>query len=161
MKDDLRTLIAMPIYWHEEKSFREWGGLGLTVSTFDHRLTADEADARPMSYREFGRDKLDDYLVGERRWKSFYRELAADGAMIGNRQNDKLLDLAPTSGRLARVVRDSLRERRLMNVIFKRWPVRVLGGFDRTDLLLPLNREVRDRLEASVKAYGLFILESK
>ena len=45
-----------------------------------------------------------------------------------------------------------------MNVVFIAEPVRLLGGHDRTDFLLPPTTEVRERLKVLAGEHGLFVL---
>lgn len=156
MSDALRLLESKRIHWHQEDPYRDWGDLRLQVSIFDHFLNEEEAD-NPLIFYRLAREKgvEAEYRDGENKWLDFYHHLSRDGATIGGTDGIRLRHLSPASGRLYRIIIDSLRERRLMNIVFRAEPVRVLGGHDRTDLLLPPNKEVRDRLKLIARDCGL------
>jgi hypothetical protein len=158
----LNILLARRVHWWEPDSFREWGDLALHVSVFDHRLTEDEAADSPIMGYQLSRREgaMPAYIAGERRWEAFYRELASAGARMMDERRHRIVTIDGSSGRLARLVRASLREQRLMDVIFDRWPVRVLGGHDRTDLLLPATAQEREAISALAMQHGLHVLPS-
>lgn len=159
MSDTMRLLTSKKIYWHQEDPYREWGDLWLQVSIFNHYLKEAEMNNPLMFYRLACESGVEaEYLDGENRWLTFCRYLSREGATIGGVDGLRLINLRSTSGRLRKIIIDSLRERRLMNVIFKAEPVRVLGGHDRTDFLLPPNVEVRERLKLIAKDCGLHAL---
>ncbi|CAN5275719.1 hypothetical protein BH10PSE3_BH10PSE3_20700 [soil metagenome] len=165
MNADLHSLLAKGVHWDDlapgvsADPLRDWGDLPLHVSVFDHSLSAEEASAIPYMFFRQAADAgaLREYLEGERRFEAFYAELAEKGGhvQLGWRRRHFM---PATSGRLRRIVRDSLRERRLMDVVFEAAPVRVLGGHDRTDVLLPATQAAKEALTAAVLRHGLFVL---
>ena len=174
MNVDLMALISKRIHWddtwplkslHQPDEFREWGDLPFHLSTFDHSLTEEELTATeapmavPFLFYGEAREKglLQDYLPGEARFEAFYSELSRGGAWI-DLYSRKPTFLPGSSRRLARLIKDSLRERRLMDVTFEALPVRVLGGHDRTDLLLPATKAIRSELQSMAVRHGLFVL---
>ena len=161
MSDALRSLLSRRVHLGEDKPFREWGDLVLHISVFDHRLTEEEAASNPtMFYRlAVEQDNLQPYLEGEQRWLSFYRELASEGACVIDGRRKSTLRLPASSGRLSRLVKDSVRERRLMDAIFNRFPTRVLGGYDRTDTFLPATRQERVHVADLALSHGLHVLD--
>ena len=161
MSDALRSLLSRRVHLGEDKPFREWGDLVLNIFVFEHWLTEAEAASNPtMFYRlAVAQGNLQQYFEGERRWLSFYRELASEGAcVIDRRRRELAVRLPASSGRLSRLVRDSVRERRLMDAIFNRFPTRVLGGYDRTDTFLPATRQERVHVADLALSHGLHVL---
>lgn len=172
---DLIALISRRIHWddtcppdpsHHVNEFREWGDLPFFVSTFDHPLTEQELVASeaeptfiPFLYYGEARKKgfLRDYMLGEARFDAFYSELSREGAWLAL-SSRKPMFLPGTSRRLSRLIQDSLREHRRMDVTFQALPVRVLGGHDRTDLFLPATAAVRDEVQSMAIRHGLSVL---
>ena len=175
MNADLMALISKRIHWddtwpstpsHHVNEFREWGDLPFFVSTFDHPLrekelvaTEEEPTFIPFLYYGEARKKgfLQDYRLGEARFEAFYNELSKGGAWLGL-SSRKPIFLPSSSRRLARLIKDSLREHRRMDVTFQALPVRVLGGHDRTDLFLSATAAIRDELQSMAIRHGLFVL---
>lgn len=175
MGPDLLALISRRIHWditwppdpsRQVNEFHEWGDLPFFVSTFDHPLTEKELVASkeeptfvPFLYYGEARKKgfLQDYMLGEARFKAFYSELSRKGAWLGL-SSRKPMFLPGSSRRLSRLIKDSLREHRRMDITFQALPVRVLGGHDRTDLFLPATAAVRDEIRSMAIRHGLFVL---
>ena len=163
----MRTLLSRRVHWDDAmpgeprrvNEFREWGDLPFHVSVFDHSLTEDEAAASPLMFYRLAHERgaLAEYLAGEARFEAFYAELSRDGAWIGLQGRRPRL-LPGASRRLARTIKDSLRERRLMDLTFQALPVRVYGGYDRTDLMLPAGKAIGEALQAVAIRHGLFVL---
>ncbi|GEM_PF-1433019 len=172
MTPDLKSLLSRRIHWDdslpgepvkEPNPYREWGDLPLFVSIFDHSLSEEECAAEAfMFYADaVKRGHVAAYLEGERRFEAFYAELAREGAYVADGWRRGRRFLPASSGRLKRIVRDSLRERpgfRHMDMVFAAASVRVIGGHDRTDVLLPETIVARDEVLAAVRRHGLHVL---
>lgn len=127
------------------------------VSIFDHWLTADECDAAVMRFD----DDLDgakqvEYLGGENRFLRFYRHLAERGA-VSNRDGS-VVGFESMSSDLEAIIVASLREERLMDVYFCGLGVRVLGRYDRTDMVILDSADSLPALIEAVAGAGLFVL---
>ena len=167
MDADLRALLSRRVHWDDAmlgepqrvNEFREWGDLPFHVSIFDHSLTGEEAAASPIMFYRLAHERgaMREYLAGEARFEAFYAELSRDGAWI-DLQGRRPRWLPGSSQRLVRTIRDSLRERRLMHLTFPALPVRVYGGYDRTDLMLPASKAIGKALQAMAVRHGLFVL---
>ncbi|SHL51482.1 hypothetical protein SAMN05444272_0762 [Roseibium suaedae] len=99
---------------------------------------------------------LEEYMRGERKFLRFYSSLSGDG-VICNRPGP-LRRLEANSGLLEDVLVNSLREIRLMDVYFIGAGLRVLGGYDRTDLVIAECREKLVSFQRRANEFGLFHL---
>jgi len=133
------------------------GYLPVQVSVFDHWLEESEADAEPLLFYALALQKgaLPAYLAGERQFLAFYRRLAEDGAWI--RVNGTARPLEPAE--LEMILLSSLRENQPMDIWFESPPVRVLGGYDRTDTVLTRSADAAAWVSALAREKGLFVLE--
>lgn len=98
------------------------------------------------------------YAQGERRFLDFYLALASQGVLC--RQDDTVRELAGDEPEFERILIDSLRENRLMDVYFIRDRVRAIGGFDRTDLLILENAADLFLIRTYAAQAGLHILDA-
>lgn len=160
MTDALPTLLRKRIRWHEEDPFADWPVLSMSISVFDHRLTEVEAEESPIMFYQLAREEgaETEYLKGEKLWLDFYGELSRAGAAITIPGSQRVVQVRAESGRLKRTIIDSLRERRPMNVVFYTYPLRAIGGYDRTDHLLASTSKVRDQVAEVARRAGLFVL---
>jgi hypothetical protein len=124
------------------------------VSVFDHWLTeAEAADCALMSYSQAVRHAQEPaYREQEARFMAFYADLLGgspatlpDGSAVGG---------ANVSDVLIR----SLREQALMDIYLPARRLRVIGGYDRTDLLLFEHEGGIEAVAALATQYGLFVL---
>ncbi|PLR18891.1 hypothetical protein SGCZBJ_24985 [Caulobacter zeae] len=144
----------------EPPPLHEWGDLPFWVSAFDHRLSQEEYVAAlfvnfPGAVHH---GALADYLEGERGLEAYYAELAREGAYVWQGERRGFRFMPASSGRLSRIIRDSLRERRSMDIYFVATPVRVIGGWNRTDAILPASEAVRETAAAAARRHGVFVL---
>lgn len=135
--------------------------LGLSscyVSIFDRWLSEQEAADSPLMSYSIALDAgcLEEYMRGERKFLRFYSSLSGDG-VICNRPGP-LRRLEANSGLLEDVLVNSLREIRLMDVYFIGAGLRVLGGYDRTDLVIAECREKLVSFQRRANEFGLFHL---
>ncbi len=142
----------------EEKDISEMGLAYASISVFDHWLSEEEAGASPlMSYSIALRaGKLDDYLVGEHKLLELYRMLGRHGAICNYPRPFRKFDIVDVE--LEKVLMSSLREQRLMDVYFADFGVRVMGGYDRTDLIIAESPKQLELLCSQVSKFGLFVL---
>lgn len=130
----------------------------VSVSLFDHWLTDEEAGAsKTICYRAaVEADAVDEYLEGERKFLNFYESLAAEG-VICNRPAPLRL-LAANDPKFRELLVASLREQKLMDVYFLSANVRIIGRYDRTDLVLLESLTDLPTFGAVVRSAGLSIL---
>lgn len=126
------------------------------VSVFDHWLTEEEAEVCEIftykQAKEFG--KLQLYEAGERSFLSLYRSLARSSNVIPHPEF-----AAVTSAEdLETIFIRSLREQSLMDICFENFNLRVVGGFDRTDLFIFGDSVHMSRVEQMAKDGGLYVL---
>ncbi|OBZ96469.1 hypothetical protein ADU59_07060 [Pararhizobium polonicum] len=128
------------------------------ISVFDHWLSEEEAGASPlMTYSlALQKGRLDDYLAGERKFLELYRMLGRHGTICNRPRPVRKFETVDV--RLEKVMVDSLREKRLMDIYFSDFGVRVLGGYDRTDLLIAETLQKLELLLSQVNQFGLFVL---
>ncbi len=170
MTPDLKSLLSRRIHWDdslpgepvkEPNPYREWGDLPFSVSVFDHWLSEEEYIAEPVVRHHDAVKKglMAGYLEGERRFEAFYAELGREGAYLEARWRQGGRRFVPaSSGLLKRIVRHSLREGRGMDLVFVAAPVRVIGCWNRTDLLLPETAAIRNEVAAAAMRHGLHVL---
>jgi len=128
------------------------------VSVFDHRLTEAEFVKKEfVCHSEALRNgNIEKYMIGEKKFISMYMDMAKDGVVTI--LNGKQIDLAYNSKALYSIITDSLREIVPMDVYFNRYEVRVVGGFDRTDLFLSVKNPPEKELYSCISLHGLYIL---
>lgn len=155
-----------PSYDSGKDSTQEFVDLGyfpVWLSIFDHWLSAEEAETPLMFYRlarEHG--MLKEYMVGEKKFLSFYHALAKDGVYIA--QGGKVFQADADDPDFRKVVRTSLREKKMgdfMDVYFIGPALRVLGGYDRTDRLLLRRRDGLPALYTMAEQHGLHLLRKE
>lgn len=133
------------------------------VSVFDHWLTLEEVNScETLFYRvavEAG--KAEEYMVGERRFLSFYRALAQDGAYV--RKGKRIWLTEADDPAFIAILENSLRETTvytLMNTYFIGPAVFARGGWDRTDLLLMRSKLALAALEPIAREHGVYLLSA-
>jgi hypothetical protein len=132
---------------------------GFCVSIFDHWLSLDEAEASAVMSHGGAKalGGLAGYMAGERKFLKFYRSLCVGGVWIND---GRKLDFTPGYNlKSEKLFTHSLRDRRLMDVIFPESGVRVVGGYDRTDTVVPLAPGARETAAARAAEAGLHILD--
>ncbi|MBP1860713.1 hypothetical protein [Rhizobium herbae] len=142
----------------EEKDLSEMGLAYARISVFDHWLSAVEAKSSPlMSYSiALAAGKLDDYLAGEHKLLDPYRMLGHHGSICSYPRPFRKFDTVDV--KREKILMDSLREKHLMDVYFMDFGIRVMGGYDRTDLLIAESPSELELLLSHVSQFGLFIL---
>lgn len=128
------------------------------VSVFDHWLTDDEASASNIITFEASVKNNAEmaYLDGERRFLDLYFSLACEGVVCNRPTHERTLFKEDKF--LEDVLLKSLRERCLMDVYFKNCQARVVGGYDRTDLILVRSESDLKRICIEVQKAGLHVL---
>lgn len=141
-----------------EKDVSEMGIAYAFISVFDHWLSAYEAESSPlMAYSLALRaGRLDDYLVGEHKFLKLYRMLGRHGLVCNRPRPVRKFETVDVD--LEKVLIGSLREECLMDIYFSDFGVRVMGGYDRTDLLIAETPQKLEFLFAQVSKFGLFVL---
>lgn len=129
-----------------------------SISVFDHWLGEDEASENPLMSYSIASDSgvLEKYLEGEKEFLNFYSSLS-DCGVICNRPGT-LRKFESINSELEQIFVNSLREKRLMDVYFIGSGVRVIGRYDRTDLIIADTPEQLNSLRAKVVQFGLFVL---
>ncbi|GAB7126929.1 hypothetical protein JCM19000A_14360 [Silvimonas sp. JCM 19000] len=133
----------------------------MSISVFDHWLSEEEAGScRFMNFKvALGQDAEDDYIIGEKRFLDFYSSLAVDGVVLNSDAQPEFM--RNDDCRLQTVFLESLREKRLMDAYFVANQVRVVGGYDRTDLLILADQRYRAEIEVMAQNCGLFVLHAR
>ncbi|NEI11063.1 hypothetical protein GR220_03520 [Rhizobium leguminosarum] len=128
------------------------------VSVFDHWLTEAECMATNLfTYRNaFKANQLQDYLAGERKFLALYNHLGNAGTIVNC--PGVLRSINSASSEFQRILRRSLREALFMDIYLEGYGVRILGNFDRTDVIIADTREQLDVLEAEIAKFGLHML---
>ncbi|WP_146171864.1 hypothetical protein [Pseudoduganella armeniaca] len=129
------------------------------VSVFDHWLSEQEAADNPlMSYSiALNAGALEGYLQGERKFLNFYSSLSMFGVACNRPGPPRMFKtLTPE---LENIFVNSLREKRSMDVYFKEAEVRVIGRYDRTDLLIADSQEQLNFFLLKAHQFGLFALK--
>lgn len=141
-----------PLSRFDDAELARLGYRPLHVSVFDHWLSEAEAAACAYISRQLAekRGALDAYAAGESRFLSLYHGLVLTGAC------DVDGPLSPVAAE--RIIRASLREEALMDIRFPEFRVRVVGGWDRTDLFLLEPGADLPALTARVTRAGLHLL---
>ena len=130
----------------------------ISLSIFNHWLSEEDAAICPiMNFAiavEAGR--LSEYLKGEISFLDFYYRLSEAGVVVNSALFPDVM--SRDDPRLSAVFTESLRETRAMDAYFIGPQVRVVGGYDRTDLLILEDRCRRAQIEALAQDCGLFVL---
>ncbi|MFC0134260.1 hypothetical protein [Massilia eurypsychrophila] len=134
------------------------GYIFANISIFDHWLTETEAsECEILTYAgALANQALAEYVKGERKFLDFYALLARDG-VICNRPNP-IREIASADEELKLIFTNSLRERRFMDVFFIAETVRVMGRWDRTDLVFFQSVGQMRSFQEKVHQAGLFLL---
>ena len=129
------------------------------ISVFDHWLNEQEAaDNLLMSYSiALDAGALDGYLQGEQKFLSFYSSLSTCG-VVCNRPGPLRMFEALTP-ELQEIFVNSLREKRSMDLYFKGVGVRIMGRYDRTDLVIADSQEQLNSFLPKAHEFGLFELK--
>lgn len=121
------------------EEFAKYGYVPRCVSIFDHWLTREEVEnCGYMSFKEAMKSGLKElYLEQETRFLGFYRNLLSSGGVYRTDWRANLLAFhSAWDDGLAAIIRANLREERLFELYSDRFSLRIIGGYDRTDLLL-------------------------
>ncbi|HTI44838.1 MAG TPA: hypothetical protein VL462_00570 [Candidatus Nitrosotalea sp.] len=148
---------------HEIPAFAALGYSPILLCVFDHILTAEEANNCGIMFYEEARErnKLDAYFAGEKRFLSFYRDLAKEGVYLYRDDTREVWQTSADDPEFIAVLTNSLREvhpEQLMDVYFIGPAIRARGGFDRTDLLYLRNPGYLPTLTKLVQQHGLHLL---
>lgn len=145
----------------EENDFSKFGYMQVAVSIFDHWLDVLEAEkSKIITYSiALQEERLKEYIEGENRFLKLYTELGAGGVVI-NRKGPPY-QLEACSQKFRNILINSLREKRLMDVYFLEMRLRIIGGYDRTDLLLLEDWKTFPLLEKKIQESGLHILQNQ
>ncbi|WP_245436758.1 hypothetical protein [Rhizobium chutanense] len=110
-----------------------------------------------FTYRNaFKANQLQDYLAGERKFLALYNHLGSAGTIVNC--PGVLRSINSASSEFQRILRRSLREALFMDIYLEGYGVRILGNFDRTDVIIADTRKQLDVLEAEIAKFGLHML---
>jgi len=142
----------------DDEEFARQGYIPRWLSIFEHWLSTEEADACAYLFFEqalkAGLEAL--YLEQEARFLSFYRDLLT-GPISG--YSDGTLSFYEGWGdMLAKDIQASLREKCFIDLHCSRRQLRIMGGYDRTDLLLFKNIGQIPLVQDLSTRHGLFLL---
>jgi len=128
------------------------------VSVFDHWLTEAECTATSLFTYESAlkANQLQDYLAGERKFLALYNHLGNAGTIVNF--SGVLRPVVSASSEFQRILRRSLREARFMDVYLEGYGVRILGNYDRTDVIIAETCEQLDVLETEIARFDLHML---
>lgn len=128
------------------------------LSVFDHWLDENEADEclvlNYMSAKE--NNALYEYLLGEKMFINFYSELAEQGVVFNKPK--KTFSIDGKEDYFTEIIKESLREKRFMDVYFVKHKFRVKGRFDRSDVLFFDSDAEKIVVEKIARRNGLFFL---
>jgi len=143
----------------EKVNFSSLGYYSFSVSIFDHWLSENEfVECNTLCFSSAKKNGfLADYLEGENKFLSFYKYLTHSSVL--SYQGNNILSFEKYNDNLEEIIINSLREKSLMDLFFLEMDLRVIGGYDRTDLFLLRDRSKLDGLKKIVNAHGLFVLE--
>lgn len=152
----------------DDTTFAKLRYLPRWLSVFDHWLREEEAAASKIMTYDLATERgaSAEYLAGEQKLLAFYGQLFADGAirLMASHCEDAHHAVAHHGvfdPALAEAVVTSLRERKagdLMDCYVPHRSLRVMGGYDRTDLLLFQDAAAVDDVEQLARNCGLFLL---
>lgn len=136
------------------------GYFPVNISVFDHWLDSKEAEAsKIMTYSiALESSQIDSYLKGEAKFVEIYKYLASEGVFA--KQNEKIVFFDKVNSNFEKIITESLREKKLMDIYFVGINARVIGGYDRTDLFLLNDKKLLPDLRDLVNKVGLYILNS-
>lgn len=128
------------------------------VSVFDHWLSEADAETCPIMNYSSARsgNELTAYMAGEEQFRRFYAALAQQGCTC-NHPGPRRSLVCPSQA-FDDVIIASLREQRLMDVYFPGPKVRVVGGYDRTDIIIASTQAEIDALRPLKDSTGLHFL---
>jgi len=131
----------------------------LHVSVFDHWLSEDEAESNEIINYEtaVSHDRFDEYLKGEEKFSKLYALLSRDGVVCSIPPPYRFID--GFDANIARIIVDSLREERRFDMYFMAYDVRIVGGFDRTDLFILNEKSKVNKIMENITDCGLYILD--
>jgi hypothetical protein len=152
------ALVALQIDAEQFQRIPARGYCFVCVSVFDHWLTEDEGSScNIMTFNLAMKANAEAaYFEGEHRFLDFYLAAASDGVLCNRPFHGKIL--SKDNPRLKPMLLDSLREKKLMDVYFKSLRARVIGGWDRTDLILTRNQSDLERVQIAAKNSCLCLL---
>lgn len=128
------------------------------ISVFDHWLSEEEAEK--CDFMSFfianRRGAIKEYTDGEMKFMEFYRSLADEGGLLNRPRPQSKFE--SFDEQIREKVLDSLRETKFIDAYFMKFNVRIIGGFDRTDLVIfDSNSDVGGFL-GDVNRFKLFFL---
>jgi hypothetical protein len=128
------------------------------ISIFDHWLSDKEAEVNKVMFYSLAvaEGMLDEYIEGEKKFLKLYRSLSESGVICKYPGPLRWLDAG--NPELENVMVNSLRENGFMDAYFIAARARIVGGHDRTDLLILENEVDLEAVHIKVKAAGLFLL---
>ncbi|MEO5927443.1 MAG: hypothetical protein ABIP96_02120 [Patescibacteria group bacterium] len=143
---------------YSDGEFSRFGYSPKWVSYFDHWLSEDEAASSNVMSHDLASSAgaSDEYRMGEEKLEAFYGALFEAGA-IRLVEGEPVVHTAFDEA-LAQVVTSSLREKKLMDCYVSHLSMRVVGGYDRTDLLLFETAISIPLVEQLASNSGLFLL---
>jgi hypothetical protein len=144
---------------YQRAQIEELGYLPLHLSVFDHWLTREECEGCDLINYEtaLSAAKIVEYQAGEDKFIDFYRRLiGADEVSVNE---DDPVYRAHSETLFNAIIVPSLRERKLMDLFVERANVRIVGGYDRTDLLLAREEAQRQALRQLARDVDLFLLD--
>lgn len=126
------------------------------ISVFDHWLNEHEAADNPIMSYSIALDsgEVDGYLQGEMRFLNLYSFLSSGGVMCSRPSPQRIFK--EFTSELEQIFVNSLREKKLMDVYFKGAGVRIIGRYDRTDLVIADSPAHLKFLLSRVNEFGLF-----
>ena len=131
----------------------------LHVSVFDHWLSDDEAKSNEIINYEtaISHDRVDEYLKGEEKFSKLYALLSQEGVICNIPPPYRFIDCSDIN--IKRIIVESIREERRFDMYFMAYNVRIIGGFDRTDLFILNEKSKLDKIRENITDYGLYILD--
>lgn len=129
------------------------------ISVFDHWLSEHEAAESPFMSYSIALDSggLEGYLKGEQKFLNLYSTLSRLGVVCNRPRPLRFFETLVAE--LEQVFTDSLREKRSMDVYFRGVGVRVIGRYDRTDLVIADSQEQLISFISKAYEFGLYELK--
>lgn len=133
------------------------GYKALRVSIFDHWLSEEEANECDWINFQTAikTGNLEEYINGEDDFKNLYNSICEDGEIIRIYNGE---GYGISKKEFHSIMEDSLREKDLADIYIGKYDLRILGGYDRTDLLLVKKESPIDHIIEIVNRSGLHIL---
>jgi hypothetical protein len=143
---------------YEREYLESLGYVPMWVSVFDHWLSPEESNSSPiLSYNiSLSANRFEEYRVGEEKFIDFYATIIKDNVVL-NLQTGVAHNSMSDS--IQSVILDSLRETRLMDIFIENSNIRVLGGYDRTDIILLSDILMRNEIIRAAIDSGLKVLD--